>query len=67
TKSGFNLTAWVLPFAVLAGGGGILYYLIQNWVQRGQTAEAPTAPEMARERERYSQRLDRDLEKFEQR
>jgi cytochrome c-type biogenesis protein CcmH len=67
TKSGFNLTAWVLPFAVLAGGGGILYFLIHSWVQRGQTAEAPTAPEIARERERYSQRLARDLEKFEQR
>ncbi|MDP2744006.1 MAG: cytochrome c-type biogenesis protein CcmH [Dehalococcoidia bacterium] len=67
SKSGFNLTAWVLPFAVLAGGGGILYYLIHSWVRRGQTAEASTAPEMAREREGYSQRLARDLEKFEQR
>ncbi|MHC0035959.1 cytochrome c-type biogenesis protein [Pseudoneobacillus sp. C159] len=33
-KKGFSLTAWVLPFAVLAGAGSGVFFVIRKWVKR---------------------------------
>lgn len=38
-KSGFSLTAWTLPFAVLAAAAGGLYFIIRKWVKRRGTEE----------------------------
>lgn len=33
-KSGFSLTAWVLPFAALGAAGASLFMVIRKWVKR---------------------------------
>lgn len=43
TKSGFNITAWVTPFALLIAGGLAIYYLVRLWVQEGKERETYAA------------------------
>ncbi len=44
TREGFNLTAWVLPFAVLAGGGLVVALALRSWRPRGgEPEEVPSA------------------------
>ncbi|HJV16613.1 MAG TPA: cytochrome c-type biogenesis protein CcmH [Bacillales bacterium] len=38
-KSGFSLTAWVLPFVVLFGAAGALFFVIRKWVKKKGTVE----------------------------
>ncbi len=38
-KSGFSLTAWILPFAVLAVAAAGIYFVIRKWVKRKRTDE----------------------------
>ncbi len=42
TKSGFNLAAWLIPFAVLIGGGIAIYFLIGGWAKRRAALVAAT-------------------------
>ncbi|MBI4728848.1 MAG: cytochrome c-type biogenesis protein CcmH [Acidobacteria bacterium] len=41
TKKGFNLTAWVLPFAGLAGGALMVGVALRRWRPRVAPVEAP--------------------------
>jgi cytochrome c-type biogenesis protein CcmH len=41
-KSGFSLTAWVLPFVVLAAAGISLYFVIRKWVKK-KASDEPVA------------------------
>lgn len=43
TKTGFNITAWVAPFALLIAGGLAIYYLVRLWVQEGKERETYAA------------------------
>ncbi|MFL6555081.1 MAG: cytochrome c-type biogenesis protein CcmH, partial [Bacillus sp. (in: firmicutes)] len=38
-KSGFSLTAWVLPFVVLGAAGIAVFFLIRKWVKKKGTDE----------------------------
>jgi cytochrome c-type biogenesis protein CcmH len=38
-KSGFSLTAWVLPFVVLGVAGIAVFFLIRKWVKKKETEE----------------------------
>lgn len=42
TKQGFNLMAWVVPFAILALGGVIVVVVVKRW--RGSSASAAPQP-----------------------
>ncbi|MBI2865454.1 MAG: cytochrome c-type biogenesis protein CcmH [Chloroflexi bacterium] len=68
TKQGFNLTAWLMPFAVLAAGVAFVYLVVDKWVlqRRGGTLveEAIEAATPA-ERNRYEERLKKELDQFE--
>jgi cytochrome c-type biogenesis protein CcmH len=35
TKTGFNLTAWVLPFVAILAGAGIVRAVIKRWARPG--------------------------------
>lgn len=35
-KKGFSLTAWIIPFAAIILGGGIIYVAIRRWVKQNQ-------------------------------
>ncbi len=61
-KRGFNLTAWILPFAAILGGGGIIYIAIKKWVKRGKQPQ--TSVEAEEEDEEYRRRLEKELEDF---
>jgi cytochrome c-type biogenesis protein CcmH len=38
-KSGFSLTAWVLPFVVLGAAGIAVFFIIRKWVKKKGTDE----------------------------
>lgn len=63
SKKGFNLLAWVFPFAVLVVAGGWVYYAAQLWARR---RVAPVGPplEMADLPPQYVQQLEEDLAEY---
>jgi cytochrome c-type biogenesis protein CcmH len=61
-KRGFNLTAWVLPFVAILGGGGVVYIALRNWVRRGQRSQTDTMAEEGDEE--YQRRLEKELDEF---
>ncbi len=65
-KRGFNLTAWILPFAVILGGGGIIYIALKKWVKRGKQSQASIEDEKEEEEEeeKYHRQLEKELEDF---
>jgi cytochrome c-type biogenesis protein CcmH len=46
TTQGFNLLAWITPFVVLLGGGGLIVLVLGRWRARGHASPA-MAPETA--------------------
>jgi cytochrome c-type biogenesis protein CcmH len=58
--SGFNLTAWIMPFAALAVGSLVVVHFVRRWRARWQ--EAPAAP--ALDTLKYQQRLEEELKKY---
>jgi len=64
TKQGFNLVAWVAPFAALALGGTFLGWVLRSWTKRAPKAaprpERPAAPEDSAYRERLDEELRRE-------
>lgn len=66
TKQGFNLTAWITPFAVLIAGLLAVFLLIQAWLHSGKaSAQAPALTEEVDEE--YRSRLEQELESFPER
>ena len=64
TKRGFNLTAWVLPFAAILAGGGVVYIALKGWVRRGKIRQTNAMPEAEEVSEEYRHRLKKELEEF---
>jgi cytochrome c-type biogenesis protein CcmH len=64
TKSGFNLTAWITPFAALVVGGFGVRKVIQTWIgKKEESTESPQEPsEPVAEKSKYSSRLKDDLD-----
>ncbi len=61
-KSGFSLTAWVAPLAVVAAGGMVVSALIWGWVRRRPAlAEAAASPLPVEDLDPYDERVDEDL------
>ena len=71
TKSGFNLSAWIMPFAALAIGGFGVHKVIQSWTRSAQTKQDSDASgeESASEAEspsgKYAKRLKDELDRLE--
>lgn len=63
---GFYLLSWVMPFAGLAAGLGLIYLLLQRWKRRAAAASGPAdeAVESA-ELARYKDRIEKDLDDLE--
>lgn len=69
TKQGFNLTAWITPFAAILAGGAGISVLVVTWVKRrriydGYVEERVSRPDPG-SREGYRARLAAELEDFE--
>ncbi len=63
-KRGFNLVAWVLPFAAILGGGGVIYIALKKWVWQGRQSQAGTMAEAEVEDDEYQRRLEQELKEF---
>lgn len=66
-KKGFNLTAWVTPFAAIILGGVLLYFLLRRWAK----VEGPGGRRDGRSRRvseeevnRYGGRLEEEMKKY---
>ncbi len=66
-KRGFNLVAWVLPFAAILAGGGIIYIALKKWVWQGKLSQTNAIPEDEEENEEYQHRLEKELAEFTER
>lgn len=67
TMSGFNLTAWTMPFVALAAGAALVVLTLLRWRRagarppaRGPVAAVPNAGEQAA----HERTLERELERF---
>jgi cytochrome c-type biogenesis protein CcmH len=68
TKKGFNLAAWILPFAALGIGGLIVIIVVKMWAGQGKPAGAPAAsakPAAPAEPDPYSLRIEEELKRLE--
>jgi cytochrome c-type biogenesis protein CcmH/NrfF len=61
---GFNLSAWILPFAVIGAGAGVLVASVRRWTKpaRADAASTIPRPEISADDRR---RLDAELAKVE--
>lgn len=64
TKSGFNLTAWMLPFVAFAFGGVVLFKFLKKQ-QQPASSGPPTPPpaEKTEEDQAYREQLRKEMEK----
>jgi cytochrome c-type biogenesis protein CcmH/NrfF len=70
-KTGFSLSAWVMPFVVLVLGGALLTYFLWQWKFRkdpvvvegveGVPVVPPASPELVA---KYRDQIDEELDKF---
>ncbi len=63
-KRGFNLVAWILPFAAILGGGGVIYIALRVWVRRGRQSQTSAIAEAEEGDEEYRRQLEQELEEF---
>lgn len=62
-KKGFNLTAWITPFAAIFAGGAAIYFAITKWVGRSSQNPEPTEVQEGEEKE-YLARVEKELSDF---
>ncbi len=64
TKRGFNLIAWILPFAVILAGGAIIYAALKKWVWRSSLSATVARDEIEEIYDEYGRQLEQELKKF---
>ena len=66
TKTGFNLTAWLTPFAALIGGGLGVRQIIKTWLNiHRRNDESQGVSEIEEQRNRYTRQLQKELDNLE--
>ncbi|MDP2920612.1 MAG: cytochrome c-type biogenesis protein CcmH [Dehalococcoidia bacterium] len=61
TKKGFNLTAWITPFAAIILGGIVVYLAIKKWLRSGQHQESKVE---VKPDDAYWYRVEKELKDF---
>lgn len=68
TKSGFNLTAWLTPFAAILGGGLGIRKIVQAWLRKNRSPLSPVhkkGDNTPASTGRFSRQLQDELEQIE--
>ena len=65
TKAGFNLTAWITPFAALIAGGFGVRKILQSWIGKKQSAPQNDDESAHDDKKIYSSRLKDELDNME--
>lgn len=67
SEGAFYMMGWAMPFAVLAGGLGLLYLVLQGYRRRRPltAAGADVVPEVSPDLAKYQSRIDKDLSDLE--
>ena len=66
TKSGFNLTAWAMPFVALLAGGFGISKIMESWKRKGAPEDQDADDEEASLiSAKYSSRIQEELDKIE--
>ncbi|MDQ0197339.1 cytochrome c-type biogenesis protein [Neobacillus ginsengisoli] len=66
-KSGFSLTAWILPFVVLGLAAASLFFVIRKWVKKKELDETSMDNEISKdavESEILSSMIDEERKKY---
>lgn len=63
TAEGFNLAAWILPFAAILAGGAVLGFTIRRWTRREADRGLPAVADISAAARR---RLEAELRRGEQ-
>ncbi len=67
-KSGFNLVAWILPFAAVVVGATALFFILRAWALKGKRSAEETLnllqPVSSQETEEYRGRLQEELKMY---
>ncbi len=67
-KKGFNLVAWILPFAVVAAGSVALFFILRTWSRKGKRGTEETVtllhPVSTQETDEYRGRLEEELKMY---
>ncbi len=62
SKTGFNLTAWIAPFAALVVGAVALFWTARVWVKRSKESQPEAQAEPAVQKEDpYKKRMEEEL------
>jgi cytochrome c-type biogenesis protein CcmH len=61
-KRGFNLTAWLLPFAAILFGAIIIYFALKKWTEQRQ--HQPVNAMIGEDDERYRLQVEEELKQF---
>jgi cytochrome c-type biogenesis protein CcmH len=70
TKQGFNLLAWVVPFAAILAAGGLIVALVRRWQARGAAGavagaggSAPALANLTSADRKILERVEREFRK----
>ncbi|HLA81372.1 MAG TPA: cytochrome c-type biogenesis protein [Thermoleophilia bacterium] len=61
-KSGFNLSAWIIPFAAVGAGAIVLTWVLRAWAGRRRPEPVEAAPLSDDELLAYRKRVERELQ-----
>jgi len=64
-KKGFNLTAWITPFAAIIIVGLLMKKIIDKWTTKGHIHEEEIKKTEDRAEDKYKKLLEKELEEFE--
>jgi cytochrome c-type biogenesis protein CcmH len=61
---GFNWLAWILPFAVMIGGGVFLWLRSKQWIRPSAALPVESTPRNSAEKNEYERKLDEELKRY---
>jgi cytochrome c-type biogenesis protein CcmH/NrfF len=61
---GFNWLAWILPFAVMIGGGVFLWVRSRQWIRPATVQPVESTARDSVEKDKYERKLEEELKRY---